>query len=330
MNNNHTTDSLPNKSFFIKFSAENGKILGISPRKLIALVANELVVTSSKLMCKDLIQGKLNISNYIMRFNDDSNTWEIDQKSTVLEIKTRGTHLNKIEPGSDPGSSDMFIKIARHTSIVTIKVNMGAIRSSLNLGQIQSIKNTEAEDLLDIYICKRNDPDYLIGIIHIDAYELLREKHFTVQLPDSIKNRINDWNEISLYTKPVFQSYGIEYTDVDFTDNIDNSRLHSVANTNKSSHINICILNNKLVITSIINPDMLYYFENKRNLDIHISDGYVDNYVDTLSINTIKLIDNKTILDVPIDWPTTPIFTFKNTQLTINYDGEINEQHDQH
>lgn len=330
MNNNHTTDSLPNKSFFIKFSAENGKILGISPRKLIALDANELVVTSSKLMCKDLIQGKLNISNYIMRFNDDSNTWEIDQKSTVLEIKTRGTHLNKIEPGSEPGSSDMFIKIARHTSIVTIKVNMGAIRSSLNLGQIQSIKNTEAEDLLDIYICKRNDPDYLIGIIHIDAYELLREKHFTVQLPDSIKNRINDWNEISLYTKPVFQSYGIEYTDVDFADNIDNSRLHSVANTNKSSHINICILNNKLVITSIINPDMLYYFENKRNLDIHISDGYVDNYVDTLSINTIKLIDNKTILDVPIDWPTTPIFTFKNTQLTINYDGEINEQHDQH
>ncbi len=85
------------------------------------------------------------------------------------------------------------------------------------------------------------------------------------------------------------------------------------------------VLNNKLIIDSLVDDNNKYYFDNKNTLQMHVSDRHIDNYVTTLTVSTEKLLNNKIEIDLPNNWPKHPIFTFKNTELTVNYYGENNE-----
>ena len=85
------------------------------------------------------------------------------------------------------------------------------------------------------------------------------------------------------------------------------------------------VLNNKLIIDSSIDKDNEYYFGNKNTLQMHVSNKYIDNYITTLTVSTNRLLNNKIEIDLPSNWPKDPIFSFKNTELTVNYYGEKNE-----
>jgi hypothetical protein len=206
-----------------------------------------------------------------------------------------------------------------------MEINLTTIKKSLNLGQINSIKQDNTS-ILDLYLCRKNDPDYMIGVIPVDAIKFINDRHLYIQVPPEVTRHINSWDEISFFTKPVFETYGIEFSDVALSEKDDNNqRTHQIANRGETAHINMYTLNDKLIIKSEVGPDTMYYFDNKPKLELHVSDTEVDNYVNTLRFQTSKLLNNKIEIDLPDNWPVDPIITFKNKKLTVNYYGEKNE-----
>lgn len=311
------------KKWYIRFDKETGRILGIGPRQFSIIDDKHDVIETTNPVCRELIGRKKNISKYAVHWDEVNNVFDIDIKSSVIDLKTIGDKLNQFNVGVNPSLCDLFMKIIRNTNKIVLTVNFMAIRQTLNLGQISSMKN-EYTNLLDLYVCKKNDPDRLIGIVPINAIALFTEHRLSINVPKDILKHINSWDDISVFTKPVFKTYGLEFTDVD-SEYGKNKKLHKIANATDASHINMYVLNNKLIIDSLVENDNKYYFDNKDTLQMHVSDKHIDNYVTTLTVSTEKLLNNKIEIDLPSNWPKHPIFTFKNTELTVNYYGENNE-----
>lgn len=61
---------------------------------------------------------------------------------------------------------------------------------------------------MDIYITKKNDPDYLIDSISVNPLELFQTGKQVTDLNEEITSQV-DWSEISLYTKPVFKKISV-------------------------------------------------------------------------------------------------------------------------
>lgn len=280
---------------------------------------DEDVAVTDNQICKDLITGRRNMSKFAVHWDEVNDKWEVDVKSSVIELKTNGNKLNQFVEGENPSACDLYAKVIRTENKITLRVNFMTIRDTLNLGQISSIKN-EQTTLLDLYICKKNDPDQLIGIIPIDAVTLFKRHSLSVNVPTDILRHINSWDEVSIFSKPVFKTYGVEFTDVN--NSKDNATLHQTTNTTDSSHINMYVLSDKLIISSSLTKATKHYLGNVRDLKMHVSNKNVDNYVTTLTLNTAKLLMyNKLEIDLPSNWPSHPVFTFKNTELTVNYMG---------
>ena len=314
-----TTTMSQNKKWYIRFNKLSGRILSIGPRALSVTTDDEDVAVTDNQICKELITGRRNMSKFAVHWDEVNDKWDVDVKSSVIELKTNGNKLNQFVEGENPSACDLYAKVIRTENKITIRVNFMTIRDTLNLGQISSISNDHTT-LLDLYICKKNDPDQLIGIIPIDAVTLFKQHSLSVDVPATILKHINSWDEVSIFSKPVFKTYGVEFTDV--SDREDNSTLHHTANTTDASHINMYVLSDKLIIDSSLTEDTKHYLGNAKDLKMHISNKNVDNYVTTLTLNTEKLLMyNKLEIDLPSNWPKHPVFTFKNTELTVNYRG---------
>ena len=314
-----TTIMSQNKKWYIRFNKLSGRILSIGPRAFSVTTDDEDVAVTDNQICKDLITGRRNMSKFAVHWDEVNDKWEVDVKSSVIELKTNGNKLNQFVEGENPSACDLYAKVIRTENKITLRVNFMTIRDTLNLGQISSIKN-EQTTLLDLYICKKNDPDQLIGIIPIDAVTLFKRHSLSVNVPTDILRHINSWDEVSIFSKPVFKTYGVEFTDVN--NSKDNATLHQTTNTTDSSHINMYVLSDKLIISSSLTKATKHYLGNVRDLKMHVSNKNVDNYVTTLTLNTAKLLMyNKLEIDLPSNWPSHPVFTFKNTELTVNYMG---------
>lgn len=324
MSNKTTTTQLQSKTKWnIRFNPESGRIYAISPQSFDKVNKNEQVVSVENDVCKELVSGKKNLRKYSMHWDIINNQWDIDVKSSTLVLEIKGNKLNQFTENLHPAETDVYVKIIRTENILKIAINLLTIRRSLNLGQINFIKN-QSPDILDLYICRKNNPDYLIGIIKIDAVELFNEHMLYIDIPKQITDHINSWDDVSIFTKPVFKSYGIEFTDVSASASADN-KLHQFSNASLEAHINMYILNDNLIIDSKINDDMMHYFYNKRYLNLHVSDKHIDNYVTTLTVSVARLLNNKVKLDLPANWPADPLITFADTRLAVNYIMEKKE-----
>ena len=324
MSNETTTATSQSKKWYIRFNKSTGKILSVGPRPFVTVNEEEEVTSTENDICKQLITGAKKINKYSVHWDVFNETWEIDVKSSTLELKTNGEKLNQALE-RDPSICDVYIKVIRATNTIKMEINLFTVKKSLNLGQINSIKQDNTS-ILDLYLCRKNDPDYMIGVIPVDAIKLINKRHLYIQVPPDITRHINSWDEISFFTQPVFETYGIEFTDVTVTVADDNNqRPHQYANRGETAHINMYTLNDKLMIKSDVSADTMYYFDNKPKLELHISSETIDNYINTLTLNTARLINDAIEIDLPNDWPANPIITFKNKKLTVNYYGEKNE-----
>jgi hypothetical protein len=308
-----------NKQWNVRFNPESGRILGISPQPFKQVNDNEQVVSVTNNVCGELISGKKNMRRYAVHWDSINDRWDIDVKSDTLVLEIKGNELNQFTEGAHPVNSDVYVQVIRKENILRIKINLLTIRDSLNLGQINSIKN-ESPDILDLYVCRKNNPDYLVGIIPIDALELFNNRILHIDVPKNIVEHINSWDDISIFTKPVFKTYGIEFTDLSAESIQDHSKKHQISNSTLDAHINMYTLNDNLIIDNKITENMIHYFNNKKYMQFHVSDSHIDNYVTTLNVSVANLLyDDKTRLDLPANWPANPVIAFAETQLAVNY-----------
>ena len=323
---NESKRSTKKRTWWARFDRYNGKILTLTPRKLSDFNPDtEMVAEVDNPICRDILRGKVKKTDYAVLWDYKTETWNLDVKSTTLVIKPRD---NKLKPARDdlsPENSDMYLRIFKNDYAILVSVNLKNIAETMNLADIGFI-STSGKNLLDLYLTRKNDPDYLIEVIPINTEQLINDTKILIKLPESI-TRVIDWENMSVYTKPVFKNYGIEYSVGHSNENISSSNtiLKTATNSQKTADINIYVDNDQIHFESTLRENQMYYFDGRTKFNIMVCDTEIDRYVGGLELNTARLISNqKYSIPKPASWPDRPLLIYRNKYLRLNYTGEKN------
>jgi hypothetical protein len=212
---------------------------------------------------------------------------------------------------------------------MNIRVNYENLKRSMNLMGIHEISKEEGT-LFNLYITKKNNPDFLIQSISIDPESLLKNKTIDYELIN-IKT-FNEWKDLSVYTRPIFRRYSVEYITEEVTSDYaeeKNATLQKVTNSDKgAAHIDIYKLSNRLIkLTSNISESSKYVMSGRKGLKFLVGDGTIDNLAGGFSVKTTELLNNKDVkVNLDFDFPDNPIIVYINKYVSVRYNKESNNE----
>ena len=314
------------RSYFIVFD-ESGKIRKINSTPITKLNDKTLTqIESTNPVCKKLIKGETSIKKYGIIWDILNEKWDIDLRRTKLVLELKHNKLLPFVYGTDITTTEMFVNIFYNDNVAVVQVNKDKIKRIKNLSDITEISTHETE-LLDIYITRKNDPDYLITVLKLDPLTLFRTGLQKIEL--DITEHV-DWQNISMYTKPVFSNYGWNLLASMAEVPIITNTVLQKSNNKDKNNININVVDNTLYLNSKLTKAQEYYFDGQAVLRVVVCDHTPDNLVGAFEVPVKFLLDNKvSTTTINFKWPKQPLLLYKNNYLTVST-GEIDEQNAEH
>lgn len=305
-----------NRTYFIVFDT-NGKIRKINSSPSELKDESLTQVESTNPICKKLIKGNTSLKKYGVIWDIVNEKWEIDRIDTRLTLKTIATSkIIQFDHNIDKKSAEIFVSIYTSDNTVVVYANKDRIKGMRNLTDIQEISTNKT---LDIFVTKKNDPDYLLTVLKLDPLTLFVKGSQVINLDTNIIEHV-DWNNISMYTKPVFNNYGCTLIGQKYTETgpVANTILQS-QNAKDKDIININVVDNVLYVKSHLASDRDYYFGDYRYLKVLVCDNSPDKLVGSLDLPVDKLLSNKNYnTTIYFNWPKKPLLLYKNNYITIS------------
>lgn len=312
--------------WWIKFNSDTGRIIRITPREI--RDSNDAVLKIIKTdseICSEILGGKLSLKSCGMIWDIENEEWSIEKRTNNLVLRNLSGQLFQIR-GTDPVKSDISLNIYKDTNTLEVKVNLSIVKQTMNLMDIETVSRTE-DALLNLYFTKLNDPDYLIAIAEIDPMLLFKKRSVLIQLDEVAKYA--DWNNISIFTRPIFKKYSLEISDkrvkTAFTQDKRNILQTVITKEKTDAHLYIVPHNDTLKILSEVHADQDYVFESKKTLQFLVCNSNIDELVGGFTVNIDELkINNTLTVDIPFRMPRDPLILYKNKYLSVNYLGDNN------
>ena len=301
------------RSYFIVFNTD-GQIRKINSSPVSNVDMDLIQAETKNPICKKLIQGKASLKKYGMIWDIVKEQWDIGPRSTTLIIESEHNKLLPFIQDLDPTKTEIFVKIFYNTNEILVEANREQIKGFKNLSDITEISTNETK-LLDIYITKKGDPDYLISTIEIDPLTLFKKGKQVIDLNMAINEHV-DWQNISLYTNPVFNNYGWSLLE-NMTSQTTGADKILQQSTQHQSDININVVDNVLYLNSRLTKAQLYYFDGQTKLRIVVCDRDIDNLVGAFEVPVKNLLNKTSITDIKFKWPREPLLLYKNNYVTI-------------
>lgn len=301
------------RSYFIVFNTD-GQIRKINSSPVSNVDMDLIQAETKNPICKKLIQGKASLKKYGMIWDIVKEQWNIGPRSTTLIIESEHNKLLPFIQDLDPTKTEIFVKIFYNTNEILVEANREQIKGFKNLSDITEISTNETK-LLDIYITKKGDPDYLISTIEIDPLTLFKKGKQVIDLNMAINEHV-DWQNISLYTNPVFNNYGWSLLE-NMTSQTTGADKILQQSTQHQSDININVVDNVLYLNSRLTKAQLYYFDGQTKLRIVVCDRDIDNLVGAFEVPVKNLLNKTSITDIKFKWPREPLLLYKNNYVTI-------------
>jgi hypothetical protein len=301
------------RSYFIVFNTD-GQIRKINSSPVSNVDMDLIQAETKNPICKKLIQGKASLKKYGMIWDIVKEQWDIGPRSTTLIIESEHNKLLPFIQDLDPTKTEIFVKIFYNTNEILVEANREQIKGFKNLSDITEISTNETK-LLDIYITKKGDPDYLISTIEIDPLTLFKKGKQVIDLNMAINEHV-DWQNISLYTNPVFNNYGWSLLE-NMTSQTTGADKILQQSTQHQSDININVVDNVLYLNSRLTKAQLYYFDGQTKLRIVVCDRDIDNLVGAFEVPVENLLNKTSITDIKFKWPREPLLLYKNNYVTI-------------
>lgn len=312
-----------NKSYWVSFRPLDGKILKISKRKP-ADSSKALSFLSSSEILESLVRSKVNINDYMVHTNMFTNEYVVDKKKDELELQPISNKLERITSDKDIEQCEIYIFVYKKDNKAVINVNKEKLRKSANLAKINGIVLNEY-NLMNVFICKENNPDYLLDTLEVDAYSLIKNGKVVVSIPESVV-----FNDVSFFTIPLFENYTIHYYDKDFSTSSENHKKRYIHSNfvHKLSNINIYTVNeNELCLTT--NDTSLDVFNHNENFKMLVCDNEYDKFIGGIDISVNELISKKKLfVSLPFSITDNPLFLHKNSRVSISYNGDYKNDND--
>ena len=319
-----------NKIYWIKFQEQNGKILGISKSKPIISDVDYNVIQSDNEDLPTIVKGKANIKDYFVQANLLTNDWQFVKKSKKLELQPIRKKLEQVPLSNNVEENDIYITLYKKSMKAIIAINSKRVMKHQNLAMINDVVANDYS-LLNLFVCKKNDPDRLITIIQVDTKSLVLNKKIIVDLP-SMLLEYADIDQLSIFVMPVFDKYGINHVDelIETPELVGHQKIINSNSYNQNALINIYTVNNNtLELNHNINESQFNLFGNKNTLKFVVCDQHYDNLVGGFEIYINELLSSnsrKVLLDFNV--PQNPLFLYKNNNILVSYNGDKHEQHD--
>jgi hypothetical protein len=306
------------RTYFIVFD-NDGNIRKINSTPMAELNDNTLTqIQSTNPICKKLIKGEASVKKYGIIWDLVNEQWNISKRSTKLILEAEDNKLIPFSTDTNKKNTEIFVSVFYNDNTAVVYANANRIKSIKNLSDIKEITTKETE-ILDIYITKKNDPDYLITVLKLNPLELFRNGSQVIDLNNEITKHV-DWQNISMYGKTVFNNYGWNLLDSQYSaPSLSTNTILQSSNTTERNSININVVDNMLHIKSQLTTDQDYYFEGYRNLKILVCDSSPDKLVGSIEVPVDILLDKKTYnTKIKFKWPKKPLLLYKNNYITIS------------
>ena len=306
------------RTYFI-VSDNDGNIRKINSTPMAELNDNTLTqIQSTNPICKKLIKGEASVKKYGIIWDLVNEQWNISKRSTKLILEAEDNKLIPFSTDTNKKNTEIFVSVFYNDNTAVVYANANRIKSIKNLSDIKEITTKETE-ILDIYITKKNDPDYLITVLKLNPLELFRNGSQVIDLNNEITKHV-DWQNISMYGKTVFNNYGWNLLDSQYSaPSLSTNTILQSSNTTERNSININVVDNMLHIKSQLTTDQDYYFEGYRNLKILVCDSSPDKLVGSIEVPVDILLDKKTYnTKIKFKWPKKPLLLYKNNYITIS------------
>ena len=324
MDNEIITELLENnKAWWIKFNSDSGKILQISLNDIVNSEEDNIVFKTTNPICEEILAKRISVRRCAIYWDSETDAWDISEKSDKLILEYSSTkNFQKIEEGTYPVDNDLFITVFKESNELEISVDLKNIKKSMNLAEISGVKARNDESL-NLYITKRNDPDYLITCVNVDPFLLLTKRRVSISMEEITKH--TDWDKISIYTRPIFKKYGLTFEEKRIVDvkEIDYKHVIQQCTKDDNAHVFVYKKDNNIVIDNTITESQHYLLQGQRDFPFIVCDGSVDRVCGGWRISLQNFKESKKfVIPIGYKWPDRPIILYKNKFIKVKYLGE--------
>ena len=309
------------RSYFVVFDTHSGKIHKINNSYVETINNAHTQIETVNSVCNDIIKGKKSLKKYGMVWDIVNEKWDIGKRSTTLIIESTHNKLIPFDKNIDPSTAEIFVKVFYDANKIVVEANRENITSIKNLSDITEISTTET-NLLDIYVTRKNDPDYLINTINVDPLTLFKRGRQNIFLKDSLSTHV-DWENISLYAKSVFNTYGWSVQSINTRAALTGThKVVQQSNVEDSFNININVVDNVMNIESKLTLAENYFFGGRNKMRFVVCNNHIDNLVGAFEVSTEQLLQDTSTVNINFKWPDNPILLYKNNYLAVSTHGE--------
>lgn len=312
------------QNWWVEFNPETKKVFRLSPRK-ISSKSNEVFVTNNPI-CGRIMDGTITLRRCSLYYDEVNEIWDITEKANVLVLDDQVSTLYKLQDQGGQLAKEVMVRIFKDPGIISVSINKQNISKSYSMANIDQIKKQGGEHF-SLFATVKNNPDYLIKALPVDTSELFEQNKVTINT--GIIG--NEWDNISLYMRPVLKMYGIEYyNDLVQTDEMDQTNK-IIQTTRRQGGYHGGIFNKRgrhIIFDKTYLMGFTDLVRNVQRLDFVVCNKHIDNYVGGFSIHKDKLLNDKLKqIEVRLGFvmPSDPLIVYKNKRVAIKYLGESNK-----
>lgn len=311
------------KQLWVKYQADNGKVVRVSNKVLTSSSSNyhcKKVVATDALV--KALTGKISVKKLKAIKEIDSDNIYISEQSDQLFLTAISHKLLKITD-NNPNTCDLNVTFHTKKDLIEISINTASIKANMNVSEINELIVND-NTLMNLYVTRKDDPNSLLSSIEVSPEVLFKNKSLFVKV--DLSNHV-DWNDISVYTTPIFHRYSVVFNHIE-TENVfdttDNKYLQQVKINDNMSHINIMGSGRTLSIdSSYITESNTYILDGKNTLKFLICDGNPDKLIGGFVIKSNDIIKkNRHEIPLTFTMPETPLILYKGKDLKVNYLGD--------
>jgi hypothetical protein len=218
----------PQPKFFVYYDEWSGEIIQVTNR---VKPSKDPYIETVDIVAQDLLMGKLNPHKFMVAELAAGMT--LVAKNNVVRLRRAENVLSKIPYVDANASND--INIVTYTNDWKMEVNLSQdtiykLTGRHNLSKTNIINPEMGNDYSRIvfYVCRKDDPTFLIQTIEIDPLDLINEGYKIYDL--SHLHTVCTLADISILTKRIFKSYGIKqksyFTGSEYTRRKSQRRTH--------------------------------------------------------------------------------------------------------
>jgi hypothetical protein len=272
--------------YYVYFDEWTGEISSVGCSQQSGNTNPELKTTDS--IVKAIIDGNVNQHDYLVALNDH-NQFEVIKKDNIIRLRHAEDQLVLL-PRIRLNKWDVRVRLYTGNDTMTIELNRDSIQKLVNSNLRSDLKLEEKQDI-NLYITRRNQPDYLIERLQFDLADLLDT--YTVGFDASFIAKYAGYQDIDILTKRNFKNYYLEILDASYQvpDTTTTQNKHIFTDGNEASpHFVFEQQGSKLIVTSKIKTDQWSELGlHRQNQICYVTGETPDQLIETITIDTVKM-----------------------------------------